>query len=371
MAEGREQITVNDLVVEAGIHLRDLDMECLDEHLLSFANMCDPYELVGRHLGLSQVQISDIKKDYDSEEMKRIKVLEKWKQCVLMCTYKKLVEAFLRCNMTQQALNVCKELKQYHSVSIASTSGEKSRSDNQEVTYVCAAANFEPVADDVHKNIKESLRKLDRQFSCVQRQLMNSPDVTLSQLISCVATLASFSAEYSGELLSSRSKEEFFHQLKKHCNAQCPDILEDLIEELGDDEAKKKFSEFKQEFRTFQSRTKLKDLIGKYEGPSTVPSDYNELEIKLGDSWHEKALEDLEKLRCQMSLRSWVLKLIGVGSLTVTCYVHVHIGLNLTNDLALKEMTGYLCKQDVLQITLDQKCIFKQEGEKNCHDTMP
>ena len=361
MAECRQQITVNDLVVEADIHLRVLDMECRDEHLPRFANLCDPWELVGRHLGLSQIQINVIKEDYPSTEMRRIKVLDEWKKSVLSCTYKKLVEAFLRCNMTEQALNVCKELKQYHSANITCTSGERTRDYNQAAPCV---PNFEPPidhnVDDVHRNVRECLRKLDRQFSGVQRQLMNSPNVTLNLLTSCVSTLDSFSAECSVErLVSSRNKQEFFHELKKYCNVQSPDIVEDLVEILGDDQVKTKFSEFKQESREFQRKTKLKDLIGNYEGPETVPSNYKELRMKLGAGWHEKTLEDLENLRCQMSLRRWLLKMVEEGSLTVTCYVD----LNSPDEHSLSSLRDYLQKQEVLQIILDKKCIFKQEGK--------
>ena len=370
MAECQEQITVNDLVVQAGIHLRDLDMKFRDEHLLCFENLCDRWELVGRHLGLSQTQISDIKKEYNSEEMRRIRVLEKWKESFLNCTYRKLIETFLRCNMTQQALNACKALKQYNSAGIACTTDARDRYHNQETPQVCAAIDHN--VDVIHRNVRESLRKLDRQFSRVQRQLMNSPDVTLSELKSCVATLASFSAEVSGdsELLSSKSKGEFFHRLKKYCSAQCPDILEDLIEELGDAQVKTKFGEFQQIRREFQRNTKLKDLVGIYEGPETVPSNYKELKIKLGDKWHEKTLEDLEKLCLHMSLKAWVLKLIGEGSLIVTCFVHECVSLTLRDSVAMKDTISYLCKQDVLQITLDQKCIFKQEGEGNFYDSV-
>ena len=112
-------------------------------------------------------------------------------------------------------------------------------------------------------DIKESLRMLDRKFAGVQRQLMVAADVTLEKLQSCIATLPSFRSGSPTLLLRSvYSINEFFHVLRDYCNAQSPDILEDLVEELGDENTKRKWREFKQEYREFQQRTKLKDLIG-------------------------------------------------------------------------------------------------------------
>lgn len=76
-----------------------------------------------------------------------------------------------------------------------------------------------------------------------------APGVTLDTLKSWLATLASFKSEAPIPLLEAKNMPvgEFFHRLKDYCNAQDPDILEDLIEALGDDKTKTKLSQFTME----------------------------------------------------------------------------------------------------------------------------
>ena len=357
MAEksGCQSIDVRDLAHRAGISLQDLEEECRDHHLLDFAGLCDPWELVGYHLKLTQPQINAIKEDYNSHgaEMKRIMVLRKWKETVLTCTYRALVEAFLKCNKAQQALTVCEAVK----VHLSTTRDNEGQGQRREETSPQQIAHHDGTAasiqSPVNRAITESLRELDRHFSHVQMQLINTAGVTLRELRLRISTLASFSGDPT-QLLRSSTIEEFFHSLKQHCNALCPDILEDLIEQVGDEEAKREMREFKLKCEAFQRETKLKDMIGNYEGPTSVPLNYKELEIKLGEGWREKTLKDLENLQCRISLQSRLLKKIREGSLIVTYLVPISLNLPIEN------LISFLQELDVLQITMDRKCIYKQ-----------
>ena len=282
-------------------------------------------------------------------------VLQRWKESVLTCTYRALVEAFLKCNNAQQALTICEAVK-VHLSTTRDNEGQGQRRDSEETSPQQIAHHDGATASiqsPVNEAIRESLRELDRHFSRVQMQLINTAGVTLRDLQSCISTLASFSGDPT-QLLRSSSIQEFFHSLKQHCNALCPDILEDLIEQVGDEEAKREMREFKLKCEAFRRETKLKDMIGNYEGPTSVPLNYIELEIKLGDGWREKTLEDLENLQCRISFQSRVLKMIREGSLIVTYLVPISL------DLIIEDLISFLQELDVLQITMDKKCIFKQ-----------
>ena len=80
MAEASElQPNVSgDLADIAGICVEDLNQECRECDLVGFADLCDPWELIGHHLRLKDADISAIKENYDSAEMRRLKVLKKW-----------------------------------------------------------------------------------------------------------------------------------------------------------------------------------------------------------------------------------------------------------------------------------------------------
>ena len=145
------------------------------------------------------------------------------------------------------------------------------------------------------------------------------------------------------------------HSLKSYCCALSPDILEGLIELLGDTETKHQLGEYKRNLCAFQCETKLKDLVGNYDGPT--PPEYKEVQLKFGDNWREKTLADLKILRSQVSYKSWLLKVINTGSLTVTFLVPS------TKDLDLGvHLRDYLKSQCVLQIIMDGACIFNCEG---------
>ena len=109
-----------------------------------------------------------------------------------------------------------------------------------------------------------------------------------------------------------------------------------------------------QDYREFQEGTKLRDLIGTFKGPETMPPDYDELRVKLGDNWREKTLADLENLRCRMALRALLLKMIEDGSVTVVYFIPKYEKLHHLNDQA-----DYLYSQNVTRIVVLQgKTLF-------------
>ena len=350
MAEAPEPNSVRELASEANVREEDLDQLCRECDLYELADLCDSWELIGLHLELKEADISAIKENYDSAELRRFYMLKKWRETKLKPTYKLLIEAFRRCGKVQQALAICKKVKQVGSPSPpppplpppppAAQLTRRSRVDDAaELAVQC--------------RIKESIRRLNLMFSDVQTQFMKV--VTLDDLLSRVATLDSFKSQNPTRLFGSRNIHEFFHNLKEYCNAQSHDVLEDLITLLGDDEAKRKMNDFKVQYEAFQSATMLKDFVGNYEGPRTTPPDYKELEIKLGENWHEKTLEDLENLRCQISCKAWLLKTVEEGCLVVKYFVPYD------ESLPLENIGGYLCDQGVLHIKIDNEIyLFEQ-----------
>ena len=315
MAEASElQPNVSDLADIAGIGVEDMDQECRECDLSGFAHLCDPWELIGHHLRLKDADISAIKENYDSAEMRRLKVLKTWWDTNLKPTYKVLVEAFLRCGKIQQALNICKTVKRLYSEGSRPNASQVGPGEHIQVsTEQMSCRSVGTTA--VQSSLKESIRDLELKFSDVQKQFMGVDGLTLDSLKQCVATLPSFKSSTPSRLFHSVSVYEFFLYLKNYCNIQSHDILDDLIEMLGDDETKKKMSHFKIEYQAFQRSVKLKDFIGIYEGLITSPptDHYKELEMKLGENWQERTLEDLEKLRHKISLEYWLLKNVEDG----------------------------------------------------------
>ena len=230
------KFAIEDIAREAGIIFpQNFETLCRDCDIDDLAELCDPWELIGYHLGLDQAQLSAIKDDYSNTELKRIKMLQKWKESRFKPTYGHLIEAFLKCGKVEQALIVGKRLSQ-NEVSAASVDA----TENPSKQYASPHEISPHYQIRRESDIKESLRMLDRKFAGVQRQLMVATGVTLEKLKSCIATFRSFRSGSPAPLLHSVSINEFFHLLKDYCNAQSPDILEDLVEELGDENTKRK-----------------------------------------------------------------------------------------------------------------------------------
>ena len=362
MMSDRQQIGVSDLVKQAEISLDSLNRDCTDSDLRQFANLCDDtWELTALDIGLSDSQITAIKEDNGRAEVRRTKFLLKWKETTLRHTYRTLVDAFLKREKTQQALTICKAVKALSHSTTGDVSSQPRVIDPRERNNTPShASSIKSETNSTSKNIKNRIHALEIMFSRVQIQFMNGPSVTLKGLKSCLATLSSYKSETPTPLLEAKDVNEFFHRLKDYCNAQDPKILEDLIEVLGDEETKKKLSQFAEESTVFRCETKLKDMIGNYDGPENIPPKYKELEIKLGDNWRDKTLEDLREAKSNISLRLWLLKYINEGSLIVTYMVPN------SEDLQLDaEQRAYLCRQNVIEITVGGKYAFKNEGNEN------
>ena len=112
-------ITVEELEERYQIPQGLLDDTFTDEHAREFALSVDSWELLASHLDLSEQQIEAIKIDNESQEVKRLKVLNKWKQkFAYRATYRRLLEVLLSIDRKDLACNVC-EL-------VASKQGEQS-----------------------------------------------------------------------------------------------------------------------------------------------------------------------------------------------------------------------------------------------------
>ena len=107
-------ITLQNVAAEVGVSMKILEQECNDQILLKLANFCVEWKLVGRHLKLTHAEITEVDGDNCREKLKRVGMLEKWKQkFAFNATYRVLVEALLALNNTSDALKCCIEIKSH------------------------------------------------------------------------------------------------------------------------------------------------------------------------------------------------------------------------------------------------------------------
>jgi len=100
-------ITLHDLTDECELQSQDLEKEISEKHLRDVSRIIDDHEIVGFELELTQQEINDITQDGRTQELRRLKMLKKWKQ-----TYRKLIDALLKCHRGDAARDVCELLSQ-------------------------------------------------------------------------------------------------------------------------------------------------------------------------------------------------------------------------------------------------------------------
>ena len=112
-------ITIDDVCAKAGVSADRLaQFEYTDDDILAggLADICDPWNLVGKHLGLGETELSAISGDYRTVQERRVAVLQTRRDGRLDGTYLLLVKALLSCKKVQQALKVCRVFLETHPI---------------------------------------------------------------------------------------------------------------------------------------------------------------------------------------------------------------------------------------------------------------
>ena len=107
-----DQPTLQDLVRRFKIPEHVLNGELSEKHLRDVTRFID-HNTLGPELGLTSQNMNDINVVVGPEDLRRIATLRKWKQTFAYnATYRKLIEALLKCSKADQAVEVCKLLIQ-------------------------------------------------------------------------------------------------------------------------------------------------------------------------------------------------------------------------------------------------------------------
>ena len=363
MAAPDSQITVKDLAEEAGLPLQCLNKTFREEDAHILAEFCHPWKSIAYRLKLTKVEIGTIENDNGTTELKQIATLETWSEKYAhKATYQVLIEALIQSKCAKQALNLCKKI--CHEIPGISTDHDSVGDDmcvnlSSLSTDQKTSDGYDVPSEELVPDITESIHQLQLRFIYIQIQFLQSGSgtgVTLEQLQACISVLPSFTSDTPQLLLEATSVNVFTHHLKKYCCALNPDILVGLIEVLGDAETKTMIKEYNRDLRDFECKTKLKDFIGSYNRPT--PPDYKEVELKLGNNWGEKTLADVKLINAQISRRSWLVKMVSIGSI-----YYVTFTIPQMEDVELDDhLKDSLQSQCVLQILVRGLCIFNCEG---------
>lgn len=115
-------VTLDELRMEVGLNLTQLDKACTNEHNQDIALFLESWRNVAALLGLSRAEVEAAKMNAHSEEERRQKILETWKaKFAFKAKYRVLIEVLLKIGRADEAEKVCRILlpqQPYEGVSV-------------------------------------------------------------------------------------------------------------------------------------------------------------------------------------------------------------------------------------------------------------
>ena len=174
------------------------------------------------------------------------------------------------------------------------------------------------------------------------------------------AIMSSHSIDHLFTYLSNIQAWDFLH----------PQLLEYLVQELGNDDAKRSMEGYKSCLVEFRATTKMRQLSGWF-GRITETSTFQKIVLSLGDDWEEKFYEDFEELRVSL-LRQEVffqssLHLCGVltGSLFVALVIPKSV--DVVQMLGEHQLLKFLMDNGISRVYAAQVCLIQDNTPKPLH----
>ena len=185
--------------------------------------------------------------------------------------------------------------------------------------------------------------------------------------------MSSHSVDHLFTCLSNIQAWDFLH----------PQLLEYLVQELGDDDAKRNMEGYKSYLVQFRTTTKLRQLSGWF-GRITETSTFQKIVLSLGSDWEEKTYEEFEELRVSL-LRQEVffqssLHICGVltGSLLIVLIIPKSVDTEIMrNMLSEHQLLKFLMDNGISSIYIEQVCLIQDVStalshhNKNTTDSNP
>ena len=108
MASGSSALTAETIAEATDVPKAKLDLECSEHHVIDTSLFLKSWRTLAPHLKLVDTDIEEIDQDGRTEQEKRLKTLQKWRErFIFRATYKILMEALLKTGRADHARRVC------------------------------------------------------------------------------------------------------------------------------------------------------------------------------------------------------------------------------------------------------------------------
>ena len=346
----------NELLTRHDVQSSEMNDAVQNAQLTEISSILDRWERLARSLGLDNSDIESIIRERDTEEEKRDKMLQRWKQRRgSAATYEELTTALLRIKRTDLAERVI-SMRLSVAVSTLPASNKEVES-NVLQSAQPPPSTMTPTGEQIavsNTDIKQTLVELEEDFY----QLVHHVEVTLvkhdvglneitrrfSMLPQSVKQRHETDKSYRDtkhKILNSTSIKAFINNLTdlKHWNFMMPDTLAHILKDVKIDDIHQKIDKYKEKLSNFKTQTKLRDLIGT---DFQVPEYCTELIMEV-KGWEDKTIGEAEK-----SVRNIC---------CCSCGQNVHLGLKGVEPGSIKLMFILLEPMKITPgISLDTIC---------------
>ena len=227
-----------------------LDNVCDNDLFLVVIDEIRLYEELAPYLGVSTEEVYELKNDHPhAYKLAKLKFLQLWRdKNGTKATIRALVCAFLRFVKRKTAETIVAYIKHI------STSCQPSNPDSvHPEKAVHRYPNWEDMTQEERKAIKEALvdenRKVKRNFTIYFRRISRSFERRGAKLneLKMTLNLGLATKESSENIASAKSVDDVFVILSSHSSFFNYQLLEDIVEDLGNEEEQQLLTEYKNE----------------------------------------------------------------------------------------------------------------------------
>ena len=147
-----------------------------------------------------------------------------------------------------------------------------------------------------------------------------------------------------------------------------PQLLEYLVQELGDDEAKTNMQTYKSKLIQFREATKMSQMSGWFGNLPEDPT-FQKVVVSLGDSWKDRTYQEFEELRISLLRRQVFDKspvsLCGVlsGSLLLSLFIPMDTDMAAVEQILTREsVLEFLMENEIFAIYYEGFCLMRDNA---------
>ena len=215
------------------------------------------------------------------------------------------------------------------------------------------------------KNLQRDFNKIVDQTYSIIRCKKFETDEFLANLFSLPIEHRDIHDEFFKSLYSEIEKYNnmlsIWHRLNTYWDFLNYTLIENLVEKFGDSDLISKMQDYKKDLKEFRHKTHLCDFA-KYHTKYTekvTEGDLKELVVKLKQRWEECTLEDLEKLKENITHKFFLpsflmtIRTFGNNSIIVTWVIPSMIATSLKRNLENTDIREFCKENGIESIHLD------------------